>query len=109
MHGLRWAIHGSESERISLGDSFDGLAFEWANRLRLVEPDVLDRPVLRQQFFKLRLLHRRIAAAAARADRPQPARDGKAIAAWNGLAIAALGFLVLVIIAVWQRHSRRRA
>ncbi|WP_261562499.1 thioredoxin domain-containing protein [Frankia tisae] len=32
----------------------------------------------------------RAALAAARATRPQPARDDKAVAAWNGLAIAAL-------------------
>jgi uncharacterized protein len=37
-----------------------------------------------------RLADARAQLLARRADRPQPARDGKALASWNGLAIAAL-------------------
>jgi uncharacterized protein YyaL (SSP411 family) len=46
---------------------------------RLTEPDDLQR----YEQVRARLL-------AARADRPQPARDDKVVTAWNGLAIAAL-------------------
>jgi uncharacterized protein YyaL (SSP411 family) len=52
---------------------------ELAGRFGLDEEDVIRR-----------LTDARARLLARRADRPQPARDGKALAAWNGLAIAAL-------------------
>ena len=52
---------------------------ELAGRFGLTEAEVRDR-----------LVDARLVLLARRDARPQPARDGKALAAWNGLAIAAL-------------------
>ena len=62
---------------------------ELAERYGLVEADV----VARLAAARMRLLARR-------GDRPQPARDDKALAAWNGLAIAALAEASVALRAV---------
>jgi uncharacterized protein YyaL (SSP411 family) len=60
-----------------------------AERERLTEADV-----------RARLSRARSGLLERRAKRPQPARDGKALAAWNGLAIAALADAATALSAV---------
>jgi uncharacterized protein len=71
-------------------DGVEGLTFTW-------EPHEVPREELLQPFEHGRYIIRgrltreeRSALLAARAQRPQPQRDDKAIAAWNGLMLAAL-------------------
>jgi uncharacterized protein len=53
------------------------------------DADLASRFELAEREVAARLADARMRLLARRADRPQPARDGKALAAWNGLAIAA--------------------
>ena len=67
---------------------------ELAERYGLVEADVVAR-----------LAAARMQLLARRAERPQPARDDKALAAWNGLAIAALAEASVALRAVDPSRS----
>jgi hypothetical protein len=71
-------------------DGVEGLTFTWT-------PDEIARPELLQPFEHGRFILRgelsddeRAELLARRGERPQPLRDDKAIAAWNGLMLAAL-------------------
>ncbi|WP_163547571.1 thioredoxin domain-containing protein [Candidatus Frankia nodulisporulans] len=66
-----------------LGVTEDGTFEHGTSVLRLPVDPV--EPADQERFARIRT-----ALAAARATRPQPARDDKVVAAWNGLAIAAL-------------------
>src|SRR6478609_1062212 len=64
-------------------DGIEGLTFTWrateiAERFGMAEGDIAARLAAGRERLFVR-----------RSERPQPARDGKALAAWNGLAIAA--------------------
>jgi hypothetical protein len=64
----------------------------WEGRtiLSRVWPDVHTQPPSREDaMFEADLASARARLLARRSERPQPARDDKALAAWNGLAIAA--------------------
>jgi uncharacterized protein YyaL (SSP411 family) len=71
-------------------DGIEGLTYTWTAEegvpAELLEPFEHGRSIIRGQLdpaMRSRLLEER-------SERPQPARDDKAIAAWNGLALAAL-------------------
>jgi uncharacterized protein YyaL (SSP411 family) len=70
----------------------DGGNWEGLTILSRVVPDreLSERHDLTTDRVAERLVTARARLLARRSDRPQPARDGKALAAWNGLAIAAL-------------------
>jgi uncharacterized protein YyaL (SSP411 family) len=77
-------------------EGVEGLAYTWTPQ-ELVEALGYERPDLLQRFEHGRFVLRghlsdqeRRLLAAARLERPQPGRDDKALASWNGLALAAL-------------------
>jgi hypothetical protein len=87
---LRLAGGGFASAQDADTDGVEGLTFTWT-------PEEIDRPELLLPFEHGRYILRgeltddeRAALLARRAERPQPARDDKAIAGWNGLMLAAL-------------------
>ena len=72
-------------------DGVEGLTFTWTPRrgrraTELLQPFEHGRYIIRGQLTD----DERAALLAAREQRPQPLRDDKAIAAWNGLMLAAL-------------------
>ncbi|HEX9416897.1 MAG TPA: thioredoxin domain-containing protein [Gaiellaceae bacterium] len=77
-------------------EGVEGLTFTWTPE-ELSEALGADRPELLQPFEHDRFVLRGVLSPeergklfAAREERPKPARDDKAIASWNGLALAAL-------------------
>ncbi|MBD0328724.1 MAG: thioredoxin domain-containing protein [Thermoleophilia bacterium] len=93
---LRLPEGGLASSQDADTEGVEGLTFTWtpeelsaalgAERGDLLEPFEHGRFVLRGALSK----DERERLLAVRAERPQPARDDKAIAAWNGFALAAL-------------------
>jgi hypothetical protein len=88
------AVLGAEEAAI-VADAYDisqGGNWEGKSILRRVRDDaaIAARHGLEAADVERRLADLRARLLAARATRPQPARDDKALAAWNGLAIAAL-------------------
>ncbi|MCM3884709.1 thioredoxin domain-containing protein [Frankia sp. R82] len=83
--GLREALGTADAEFAAeiFGVTADGTFEHGSSVLRLPADPV--GPAGQERFARVRA-----ALAAARATRPQPARDDKVVAAWNGLAIAAL-------------------
>jgi uncharacterized protein YyaL (SSP411 family) len=71
-------------------DGIEGLTFTWepheVPRAELLQPFEHGRYIIRGRLTR----EERAALLAARERRPQPERDDKAIAAWNGLMLAAL-------------------
>ena len=63
--------------------------WDGTNILSRVWPDVHTPPARADADLEARLAWGRARLLLARSERPQPARDDKALAAWNGLAIAA--------------------
>ncbi|HVH51353.1 MAG TPA: thioredoxin domain-containing protein [Gaiellaceae bacterium] len=87
---LRLEGGGLASAQDADTDGVEGLTFTWT-------PEEVPRPELLQPFEHGRSIIRgeltdeeRVALLAVREQRPQPLRDDKAIAAWNGLMLAAL-------------------
>jgi uncharacterized protein YyaL (SSP411 family) len=90
LRDLRLEGGGLASSQDADTDGVEGLTYTWTADEgvppELLEPFEHGRSIIRGEVdedVRLRLL-------ATRAQRPQPARDDKAIAAWNGLALAAL-------------------
>jgi uncharacterized protein YyaL (SSP411 family) len=90
MRELRLESGGFASAQDADTEGVEGLTFTW-------EPDEVPRPEILQPFEHGRYVIRgqltddeREALFAARLRRPQPLRDDKAIASWNGLMLAAL-------------------
>ena len=88
------AVLGSDQAAL-FADAYDVTeSGNWEGRtiLRRVRDDVslAARHAMSAEQVAERLAGARSRLAGARLDRPQPARDDKALAAWNGLAIAAL-------------------
>jgi uncharacterized protein YyaL (SSP411 family) len=87
---LRLPGGGFASAQDADTEGVEGLTFTWT-------PDEIPRPELLQPFEHGRFILRgrltdeeRATLLATRSQRPQPLRDDKAIAAWNGLMLAAL-------------------
>jgi hypothetical protein len=87
---LRLEGGGFASAQDADTDGVEGMTFTWA-------PDEIARPELLQPFEHGRFILRgelsdgeRDELLARRNERPQPLRDDKAIASWNGLVLAAL-------------------
>ena len=87
---LRLDSGGFASAQDADTDGVEGLTFTWT-------PDEVPRPELLLPFEDGRFVIRgdltreeRVELLAARAQRPQPLRDEKAVAGWNGLMLAAL-------------------
>ena len=76
--------------------------WEGVTILSRVDPDgqLAEREGLTEADVRARLADDRSRLLERRATRPQPARDGKALAAWNGLAIAALADAATALAAV---------
>ena len=76
--------------------------WEGVTILSRVIPDaqLAEREGLTEADIRARLTRDRSRLLERRATRPQPARDGKALAAWNGLAIAALADAATALSAV---------
>ncbi len=93
---LRLPEGGFASSQDADTDGVEGLTFTWTqdeltrvlgpDRAGLLEPFEDGRFIVRGDLAD----HERERLLAARDGRPQPARDDKAIAAWNGFALAAL-------------------
>jgi uncharacterized protein YyaL (SSP411 family) len=94
---LRLPEGGLASAQDADTDGIEGLTFTWTEEevaafVGEPQPDWLlpfehGRSILRGEIPE----EARAALLAARQERPQPLRDDKALAAWNGLALAALG------------------
>ena len=87
---LRLAEGGFASSQDADTDGVEGLTYTWTEEegvpAELLHPFEHGRSIVRGRLdpeLKARLLE-------ARSRRPQPGRDDKAVAAWNGLALAAL-------------------
>ena len=66
----------------------------------ITDAQLAEREGLTEADIRARLIRDRSRLLERRATRPQPARDGKALAAWNGLAIAALADAASALSAV---------
>src|SRR5580765_7638774 len=87
---LRLPSGGFASSQDADTDGVEGLTYTWTAEegapAELLQPFEHGRSIIRGELdpaLRARLLEER-------SSRPQPARDDKAIAAWNGLALAAL-------------------
>ncbi len=69
--------------------------------------DLMARFGLRERELVARLADARARLLARRAGRPQPARDDKALAAWNGLAIAAFAEASVALAAIEPQTAAR--
>ena len=96
LRDLRLESGGFASAQDADTDSVEGLTFTWTPT-ELADAIGPDRDVLLQPFEHGRYILRghitdeeRATLLAVRAERPQPLRDDKAVAGWNGLMLAAL-------------------
>ena len=87
---LRLEGGGFASAQDADTDGVEGLTFTWTDeevpRAELLQPFEHGRSIIRGELSD----EERAALLTVRARRPQPLRDDKAIAAWNGLMLAAL-------------------
>ena len=83
--------------------------WEGVNILSRVWPAASEPPFRDDRALETELAESRTRLLARRGSRPQPARDDKALAAWNGLAIAALAEAGRLLDEVRYTEAARRA